>query len=66
MKIKLTSNNITNIIQSPVNYTKLAYLEYLACSMKQCQLKPPHNAPENYDVGDEHDVKKIIVLSEYI
>ena len=49
-----------------MNDIKLAYLEDVVCSMKQCKLIPLHNAPENNDVGDKHDSNKLMELSEYM
>ena len=66
IEVKLTSNNITTIRKSPVNDTKLAELADAAYYMKQYQLIPLHNSPENNDLGDEHDGKEFMELSEYM
>ena len=66
IEVKLTSNNITTIRQSPVNDTNLSELADAACSMKKYQLITLHSTPVNNDVGDEHDGKEFMKLSEYM
>ena len=49
-----------------MNDTKLAEFSDAACSMKKYQWIHLHNAPVNNDVGDKHDGKEFMKLSEYM